>query len=610
MIPRPFWLALALLGLLLTATVIPGVFTIDEDNYLVQVVGLWEGRLTVPGTENLPPSSELVWFDPAGASREVTETPVVSTAPPLYAFLAFPFSLLGWRGLVFLNVLSYLAATGLVFLYARRYAHEPATPWIAAAAFALGSYTLEYAQGLWPQMLSLALTTGAAYLAARARDEAALRAAAAAGLLVGLATGVRYQNVFFAACVGLGIFLWTERRFRASFTYGAGFLIPLAAISGLNRLRLDSWNPISKGAGYLPSTQVAEEGEFLSDFFTMAWARIVDYSTRPPLPGSEHATYLVPEPVTGAYLLGPSLKKAWLQSAPWIGLALVALGAAWWLWLRSRAGKADDENLEGCLRELLALSLIVLPTLAMFSASGVRRTDGYGFNQRYFLELVPLAAVAFAWALESFRGRRKLGTWLLGSLGGILLAAGPLALFEPSAVLRQRWLLYVPLSLASLLVATWIGSFRLRHLHPLAAFLAAASLGWGFTVHAGDDWRTSRIIRQVSLERTRALAEAIPRDAPEGSALFTYWGNKDAAGPLLLERDLVILDVRNDRGEDARELMDALFAEGRRVFLLATGFPPRGVEGLLTDRQYRVVLDEPLTVIEVRPPDLLDSSPP
>lgn len=599
--PRSFWLALALLGLLLTATVIPGVFTIDEDNYLVQVTGLWEGRLTVPGTEDLPPSSELVWFDPRGASREVTETPVASSAPPLYAFLALPFSLLGWRGLVFLNVLGYLAATALVFLYGHRYATHTWTPWIAAAAFALGSYTLEYAQGMWPQMVSLGLTTGAVYLAARVRDGAALAWAAAAGLLAGLATGVRYQNVFFAACVGFGIFLFTERRFRTSFAYGAGLLVPVAAISGLNRLRLGFWNPISKGPGYL-STGGAHEGDsFLGDFVTMAWARIVDYSTRPPLPGTEFASYMQPDPVTGAYLLGPTLKKAWLQSAPWIALALGALIVAWGSWARNRRHMDPDPETGARRRELLALSLVVLPTLAMFSATGLHRTDGFGFNQRYFLELVPLVAVAFAWGLERARGGAiRTGVWILGGLAGVLAAGGVLLLLEPEAVLRQQWLLYLPLALAVLLVAVWIGARRFHVLETVTALLAATALGWGFAAHVGDDLATSRILRRISLERAQALDRAIPQDAPEGSALFAFWGNKDPVGPLLLDRDLVVLDVRNDRGEHALELMDALLAQGRRVFVLATGFPPLGLEVLLAGRSYRVVVEEPVTVIEVR----------
>jgi hypothetical protein len=43
--------------------------------------------------------------------------------------------------------------------------------------------------------------------------------------------------------------------------------------------------------------------------------------------------------------------------------------------------------------DLRAISLIIWPTLVLFSLAGYRRNDGICFNQRYFLELVPLAAV-------------------------------------------------------------------------------------------------------------------------------------------------------------------------------------------------------------------------
>src|SRR5690349_5893231 len=80
--------ALALIGVVLVATCVPCTFIIDESNYLVTVIGLRQGRLTVPGTEGLTPSSELAYFDPTARTRLVTTMPIGATAPPLYAFLA------------------------------------------------------------------------------------------------------------------------------------------------------------------------------------------------------------------------------------------------------------------------------------------------------------------------------------------------------------------------------------------------------------------------------------------------------------------------------------------------------------------------------------------
>src|SRR5262245_10727475 len=85
-------LYLVFLGIVATASVVPGIFTVDENNYLVNVVALRHGHVTLKNTAGLSPSKELLFFEPAILSRQVTSTPVASTAPPLYAFIALPFS--------------------------------------------------------------------------------------------------------------------------------------------------------------------------------------------------------------------------------------------------------------------------------------------------------------------------------------------------------------------------------------------------------------------------------------------------------------------------------------------------------------------------------------
>lgn len=590
-LPRRLVWALALLALLLTATVVPGVFTIDEDHYLATLLALREGRLTVPGTEGLTPSRSLLWFDPEARGRRVESTPVAPTAPPLYAPVALPFSLLGWRGLVALQTLAWMAAALLVAGYAARYAREaPAVPWLAAGAFALGGYSIEYAQGLWPHMLSILLVVGAAALAARVRDGGAPWLAFAAGLAAGLAAGVRYQNAVVAVLIGAGIFLWTDRRWTRSAAYAGGLALPLAASSLINHARLGSWNPISKGPRYLDLGLGRREGSLLADTATMAWARVVDFSARPPLTGTEHAQYLRPDPVTGAFLVGPAMKKAWLQSSPWLALALVVMLLAW----TRRGGAARD-------RELRALSLVVFPMLLVFALAGVTRTDGLGFNQRYLLDLVPLAAVALAWAVADLRlGRRGV---LLGLAAGGLAAAAALVP-PPWHPARQLALLYLPLAFALTLLAAWAAARRRGGSRALGPALGLC-LGWALAVHLGDDLRTSRALRGRHLEQAAALA----REVPDGSAIFAYAGTKDAAGPLQLDRDLVVVDVRYDDGEAAPALAAEMAARGRRVFVLADGFPQPVFEAMAAGRPVRGVMRRPLTVLEVLPPGERDNVP-
>jgi hypothetical protein len=582
-LPRSLLLGLAALGVALTATVVPGVFTVDEDYYLATLVALRHGRLTVPGTEGLTPSSELLYFDPMGHSRTVTATPVASTAPPLYAPLALPFSLLGWRGLVALNTLSFLAAAALVFAFARRYATGAATPWLAVGAFALGGYSLEYAQGAWPQMLAVLLCLGAFALAARVRDGASTTLAFAAGLCAGLASGLRYQNVVFAGAVGLGVAIWAPRRWRAGTAYAGGVALPLAASSLLNHARLGFWNPLSKGPGYLSLRGVRSTGGFLLDALRMGWARVVDFSTRPPITSGEHTVYFSRDADSGAYLIDGAIKKAWLQSAPWIVLALLVCALAW----TGRAGGDERQR-----RELKAISLVLLGVLGLFAAAGVQRTDGLCYNQRYLLELVPLVAIAFAWSLDRLPlDRTRL---LVGGLAGCVVAVVALRADGPLAAGRDRLLLDLPLLLAALAAVGWLLARR-RGRTRVLDLAVGACLAWALLVHLGDDLAASRQRRRSHATMLAAYRQTIP----DRSALFTWWGAKDAAGPLQLDRDVVVLDARNDDGETMPALVDELLAAKRRVFVLANGFSRKVLTDALGGRPVREVTGEPMFVVEV-----------
>src|SRR5262249_6586685 len=249
----------------------------------VTVLGLRHGRLTVPGTEGLPPSRELAYFDPVIYSRPETPTPLPTVAPPLYAPIALPFAALGWRGLVLLNTLSFLVVGLLVFRYARAYATTAQAGWLAVSAFALGGYSLEYAQGVWPHMVSAALTTGAAYATSRVRDGRSAGTALAAGLLAGIATGVRYQNIVVAAALGVGLLGWAARRLTVRAAFAAGAAVPLAIAAAITRVRLGVPNPVSKGPGYLPPIVPAKPmGHFVADTAQMLWARVVDFAFSPP----------------------------------------------------------------------------------------------------------------------------------------------------------------------------------------------------------------------------------------------------------------------------------------------------------------------------------------
>ena len=591
-LPAPFVLALVVLGGVISAQVVPSLFLVDDNNYLVNVLALREGRVTLANTEGLPPSAELLFFEPGPRSRTVTTTPVASTAPPLYAPIALPFSWLRWRGLVGLSTLAYLVTTAIVFVYSRRVAADASTAWLAAGAFALGSFTIEYSLGLWPHTLSLALCTGGVVLAALAIENRSARLASIAGLLLGVAAGIRYQNAVIVVAVATGVFLMAKPRVRMLAAFAMAAAVPLTVSAFINHARFDSWNPISKGKGYLGVPVLNDGGASIFEPLVLFWAQVVDFSAWPPLVGPISEGWVTYDPTTGAHLmLGVTLKKAILQSAPWFILAFPLLGLAW----TRRPGIPEAQRLP-----LRLFSLVTAAILVVFSMAGAARNDGLTFNARYLLELLPFGAMAFAWALDGQQLPRR--PLLIGMGAGVLTVI--LVLVGIPArnandgwlwTLRQLAVLKIPLVLAVVLAGAWILVRRGFRAQKALAAVAGICLGWAFMLHM-DDVVASQRIRRFYQARTVKLAAVLP----DRSAFIAWWGYKHAAVPLLFERDIVILDAYADSGKDAPKLIRHLLEDGRRVVLLADGFPPDVLEQVIRGLNVTPIDVPGMRVLEIR----------
>ena len=547
-------LLLGAIGVTLLWTHVHGSFLIDECNYTVTVTGLRQGRLTVPGTENISPTRELLYFDPAAVARDDFTTPVASTVPPLWAVLALPFSLFGWTGLVALNVLSFLGCALVVFYYAGRHCSQRHTPYLAMGTFVLGGYCLEYAQGVWPQSLSLLLIMGGFVLASRARAGGPAWNALLSGVVMGLATGVRYPNLLLAFGVGLGLLVFAPRRLVASALFSLGFAGPMAACSVMNYLRHGWWNPVSKGPYYFHFVTSKKRVADYREPFHLFWARIVDFSSHPAI-GFLHDTR---RRGSGGYLLHQSLKKAVVQSCPWFLTSLLALLTAW--------RRSDTPG--GVRQELRAMSLLVASMIGFYAWAGFWRRDGFCFNQRYFLELVPLGAVALAWAMD----RVELKRWhvLAGCVVGLLVTAGLFGL-SPYSTVRQLALLKLPVGLGFALAFVWIAAQR-GWLRGSLSLLLGICLSWSLVVHLMDDVIGARKVRQNRGGAMAEVARVVPRDKP--AAIITQFPSATSMCPMHLTHDVVVVNTVLDGRKHAPRLVRDFLAADRQVFIYKDRFFP------------------------------------
>lgn len=565
------------LGVVLVATTIRGTYITDEINYMVSVVGLRQGVLTVPGTEKLPPSKELFSFDPEPNVRIPTTTPVISVVPPLYAPIALPFVFLGWRGLVLLNTISYLLTAFTVFVVAKRYATERQTPWLAAMLVLFGGYAIEYAQGVWPHMLSVLLVTLAVYVTSKIWDGGNAAMAVLSGLLMGFATGIREQNIILAGSLGLTLVLFARKKAISAVWYGIGVLVPLLVSATIHYYRQGLWHPFPKAIAITGQMAGNVAGTAPWTLFVGFWTKFVDFSALPQDYLLE--TFARRDPLSGAILIDGTVKKSLLQSCPWIALAFVVLLLAW----RAKG------SVRGEIRKVLrALSIILVPLIALFAVAN--RSDGPVHNQRYFLEMVPLFTLAVVLAFDGLG--LGIGHLAMGALVAGLAFAASLTL--PSHTLYLTVLMKLPLLLAALVLTAWM--FRW---HPRAriflAVLAGLCFGWSLFAHVLDDLPASRHRRDGNASALSTLESIVP----DHSAVFAYWGLKDGAGPLMLTRDVVILDVWADEGADATRLARELSEQRRRLFVVGVGFPETILDRIAAGDSVAVVNPNPYTVYEV-----------
>jgi hypothetical protein len=241
---------------------------------------------------------------------------------------------------------------------------------------------------------------------------------------------------------------------------------------------------------------------------------------------------------------------------------------------------------DGRRRRLRLLSIVAAAIVATLAVSGVERHDGLSFNARYFLELLPLAAVGFAWALD---GRipalvappLSIGATIGAVLAGAILFGRPLAGGPdvPMWIVRQIAILKLPLLMAAGLIVVWLLGSAGRGRPALLVGVVGACLDWGLALHVNTDVTMSQALRaKKSNGHARGRGG---RAGPVGNR--GTLGTCRCCGAPAFTRDIVVLDVAADDGQDAPRFIHELLRQSRSVFLLEAGVTPEVLQRVAQD---------------------------
>ncbi|MBD3387635.1 MAG: hypothetical protein GF416_01175 [Candidatus Altiarchaeales archaeon] len=146
-----------------------------------------------------------------------------------YPYLALPFYLLfSIPGLVLLNLMSFIASTFLVYHLSLRFFNAYDVSLTSAIVYSVLTYSVKYSLDIWPHSLSVLAVLLSSALLIRNGGGSVF----AAGMISGLAVGLRYPNIIFTLV--LAAYLILSNRPRQLLLFSAGAAIPLSILLWVN----------------------------------------------------------------------------------------------------------------------------------------------------------------------------------------------------------------------------------------------------------------------------------------------------------------------------------------------------------------------------------------
>ncbi len=529
-----------------------GLSVNDEIAYLLMVDRTSKGGFTIWNGLNETYSDELVLH---GTVRQ--DSSLYGVPPPLYPILVQPaYSLAGLAGLILVNTLSYVAVVALVYLTADYVAGDKGFASFAAIVYSLTVYSIKYAVELWPHMLSVFMCASAFYLTLRGRSPAA-------GLLAGLAVGVRYTNGALAAA--LLIYIIYRFGLKDAAYFALGFGAPVAAILYINNsifgtvystgysvsAGLDGFSQVliypvvfaaAGVSAYVLSDRFGRSSAVKAAASAVLLTALLSYVMDPGFAGEvwrslqiayAHLVDMQAHP-SGSVQLD---KKSILQASPVLALCLLAPAL-----MRNRAGRLNTL--------LLASPLLCLT--AVYSSFSVMHGGRVSFT-RYLLEAMPFLGILAAYSLwHIWRSGEKNYVMLVQvlpfSYAFLILAMLRQPGVEGAASFAVR---YAPITLAALLLTTAIIRLKTGELQHVFLFIAVACLTYGATANALDLMKTSSS-REINRDFVVEL-----NFIPDDSAVVIGDDIQVVdVGVLKIDRRVRIVDASRDNFKDTPKLLE------------------------------------------------------
>ena len=601
----------------------PAPYTIDGFVYYAMIDAFArDGSLLIENGFETYRSAAL-----APALVNVVDGQLVSQYPGGWGMLAAPAYLLGGvRGIIVINACASAATIYFVWRAALAFFDDKSLAGRAALIFAVSTFAVEYAFGVWPHAVTmLCVTAAVAAMAAALRRGDAGRGALIAGLLIGLGINLRVDALFATAPLAAWLLLYVDRPYRAlglltlglvpgtlastvinwikfgipvPVTYGGSGgsvalsyyvdLLPLAVMGGLAvlslglpRVRAVISRPtaIAVVAAVFALAMVAVPllGNTLLRTLSGAWTLVVDMQAIDP---SRYGASLQED---GTIRIFGVYKKALLQSMPYLVGTLVLLPAL----------------LRGPDRAALGFCFLVVTITAVPFAYGEWH-GGKTNNMRYFLNFVPVLAILAAVALrEAERAAEAVRATsedaVLGGLRmryliiGLLLIAGvivPYALGRPADFVTQ---VSVPSVLVlGTLIATLLVLARRPSISARAGLALRQLMIYGMAIAFVSAWAVDTLQSQLDRQRNLTMA-SLMEDVPEDALTVLH---ALEAGAMRLNRPPALTAQADYRSYDVSPELEALVAtaltEGRPVIIqgeiLARQFVEREIAAEATPR--------------------------